>query len=1051
MRKVLLILVTLIALAGAFTAYLHFQPKYGSSTGGNIAADSFGGNAGDPNALIKPGSGAWVKQFDRQGQLYYQFKSDYYDPQPDGAVKVTDPVIQFYLSDGQVLQIEGDDGLIRFAPGTDKGMMSNSPTDPPRNGNLRHVKVKLFTSPAMQHQGDAEMTMTMTNAEFDNDTYRLFTEEYVDSAGKTVHAEDVPVTVQARDYSFIGTGLVLYWDDLDKRLKSLEMAHGTDLTISNSSGFSAQPEPAAAVAPAAPAGPTIAGPAVTPATPPAAAETQQRYTATFFDNVHVLQNGDDIEASRMDVDFASKGQSGPAGDDQAAPTTAPAAANSQASSQASSRAVGSASAPATTAPSPQPIHVHWTGVMRLVPTDPANAAPLANGKAIVHLIGAPVKVHQAGTDHNQWIDIACNDLRYRTDESDAHLSGNVVLKQTNADGVVSTVAGHNLDFSRLTHTANLEGPGQTCFPDPNDPKSVLKANWTRRCNVRLHETQNHQGGGEAYRMQVEGADLEGDVVVDHPRFHLTATDNVELKFDVLSASDTGQPASLPLRQIIANGDADCIVNNAGEKPRRISGRRLELDRRIGPDGKLYAKTILCNGSVHAEQNDQSLTAENLQIELLPAKSGKNAGKDLTADAALDRLIASNDVVVKGKDGSWAKADNLDVQMVDEHPHVKLEGSAERPAQVKNKSSTLTGGTIRLSPHDQTAQIEGPGTFDGLEQPKNPHEQPRPLKLAWQRSAWLDGKSNRVEVVGGVRTASDEPGGSHDSSSCDRIVATLVDVAPATQPATRPGEGPALATEGDSFADGADFMKNKQVKLLSLQTDEAAGSATTPSRAKAQSALLDAGGKLLRQFDLLAGRIDYDVSTKRLSVDGPGDILAIEQSPPTTRPATDAVGFASANASAVGGHGSTAIDWKKRFIYDDAARAAIIQGDITIVHHDNASNTGSLRLLHADIVQAEFEAAPPGENADDTGEPAAPKLKHVTATGGMTVRTADKTIYCGELEFDPAEQILTCLGGQLGKVTVVDDNNLSGGDCAEAIFNVKTNELKKMTQVTAHGR
>ncbi|MGA2443530.1 MAG: hypothetical protein ABSH08_21465, partial [Tepidisphaeraceae bacterium] len=659
MRKILLILVTLIALAGAFTAYLHFQPKYGGSAGGNMAADSFPGNAGDPNALIKPGSGAWVKQFDRQGQLYYQFKSNYYDPQPDGAVKVTDPVIQFYLSDGQVLQIEGDDGLIRFAPGTDKGVMSNSPTDPPRNGNLRNVKVKLFASPAMQHQGDAGMTMTMTNAEFDNDTYRLFTEEYVDSAGKTVHAEDVPVTVQARDYSFIGTGLVLYWDDLDKRLKSLELAHGTDLTIWNTSGFSAQPA-AAAAAPAAPAGPTIAEPAATTAAPPAAAETQQRYTATFFDNVHVLQNGDDIEASRMDVDFASKGQSGPAGDNQAAPTTAPAAANSQVNSEASSR-------PATTAPSPQPIHVHWTGVMRLVPTDPATAAPLANGKAIVHLIGAPVKVHQAGTDRNQWIDIACNDLRYRTDDSEAHLSGDVVLKQTNADGVVSTVAGQNLDFSRLAHTANLNGPGQTCFPDPNDPKSVLKADWTRRCNVRLHETQNHQ-------MQMEGADLEGDVVVDHPRFHLTATDNVELKFDVLSSSDTGQPASLPLRQIIANGGADCIVNNAGEKPRRISGRRLELDRAPGPDGKLYAKTILCNGSVRAEQNDQSLTAENLQIDLLPAKSGNNGGKDLAADAALDRLIASNDVVVKGKDGSWAKADNLDVQMVDEHPHVKLEGS-----------------------------------------------------------------------------------------------------------------------------------------------------------------------------------------------------------------------------------------------------------------------------------------------------------------------------------------------------------------------------------------
>jgi hypothetical protein len=213
----------------------------------------------------------------------------------------------------------------------------------------------------------------------------------------------------------------------------------------------------------------------------------------------------------------------------------------------------------------------------------------------------------------------------------------------------------------------------------------------------------------------------------------------------------------------------------------------------------------------------------------------------------------------------------------------------------------------------------------------------------------------------------------------------------------------------------------------------------------KSYLLDAGGYLLREFDLLAGRIDYDVSTKRLSVAGPGDILAIEQSPPATRPAGD-------NASAIGGHGSTAIDWKKRFIYDDAARSAIIQGDITIVHQDNTSKTGSVRLDHADIVQAEFEAAPPGLDAGDTGEPATPKLKHLTATGAMTVRTTDKTIFCGELDFDPVEQVLTCLGGEkMGKVTVVDNDNLAGGTCAEAVFNLKTNELKKMTEVTAHGR
>ena len=58
-------------------------------------------------------------------------------------------------------------------------------------------------------------------------------------------------------------------------------------------------------------------------------------------------------------------------------------------------------------------------------------------------------------------------------------------------------------------------------------------------------------------------------------------------------------------------------------------------------------------------------------------------------------------------------------------------------------------------------------------------------------------------------------------------------------------------------------------------------------------------------------------------------------------------------SAIGGNGNTAIDWKKRFTYDDAAHSATIDGDITIVHQGVGPNAQSLRLDHADLVRAEF--------------------------------------------------------------------------------------------------
>ena len=70
---------------------------------------------------------------------------------------------------------------------------------------------------------------------------------------------------------------------------------------------------------------------------------------------------------------------------------------------------------------------------------------------------------------------------------------------------------------------------------------------------------------------------------------------------------------------------------------------------------------------------------------------------------------------------------------------------------------------------------------------------------------------------------------------------------------------------------------------------------------------------------------------------------------------------------------------------------------------------------------------------------------------MTIRTADKTITCGELDFDPVEQVLICRRGQLAKVTVIDDNDLNGATCDEARLNIQTNQLQKMTNVTGQGR
>jgi hypothetical protein len=1036
MRKLLFIFGPLLILVAIFFVYLHQQPRFAdSATDKQPPVTDVAVAANSGNAFIKPGTGAWIKQYDRDGQLYYQFKSDFYDPQPDGTVKVTRPVIEFYLSEGQVLQIEGVDGDVRFSPGTDKGAFSGSRTDPPRYGNLRTVTVKLFGSAAKQASGDQDLTMTMTNAQFDNDTYRLFTQEYTDADGKVVHAEEVPVTVRAADYSFDGTGMVMYWNDLDKQLKSLEVDHCKDLTVYNTAALSPDSTTIVTTEPSAVAAtvPPAAAPPPAPASPAAPSPSRHRYLATFFDNVRVVQAGQDmVRAMLMTVDFASKGQGTNSNSNEGNSPTAPPSQPGPTTTNPSGEA---------TAPTQQPLHIYWTGRMRMVPEDDANAEPLEDGKAIVRLIGAPVWLHQNDPDRRVSTVATCANLTYHTADASANLVGDatipLVLTQTKADGTASAVTGQSLDFSRVTHVADIEGHGSARFPDPDDAKSVLDATWEKNCVVHLSDDN-------AGQMQIQRADLAGNVVATHPRFRLSARDDVELNFDRASSeAATGRQAgSPPLRHLIADGDAMCIVHETDQRDRTVSGEHLELFRDPGPDGKLYAKTILCNGSVVAQEPDQSLRAEHLRIGLLPApeKKEKKVGEDqdMADNVALDHLTAQTGVQVFGKNSSSGSGDRLDVAMVDGHPHVTLLGSPGNDAKVKNSTSALSGPEIHISPHDQTASVVGAGTFDGQEQPKDPTKKPRPVHLTWNTGANLDGNSNKLLIIGPANAASHAPGGPHDSAQADRIIVDLVDA----PPATRPSENPPTTRPQDSnllAQDDSDFMKNKQVKAVSLRADD------VNSQVKVESYLTNASDVLIHQYDLEGLRVDYDSQSKRMTVPGAGRIFATEPGSSTTRPAAD-------TASTFGGHGNTAIQWQKSFIYDSEEGTAVIDGSVLITHMDEGPKAQPIRL-DADIVQVAFDTT-----AGSTTEPAVtdedsppPKIKRLTADGLVIVTTPDKTINCGTVVYNPVDQTLDCTGGLRGQVTVVDNRNIDLGKFSEAVLDLKTNRLIRMTDLSAHGQ
>jgi len=271
---------------------------------------------------IGRGERAWANSFDDKGRLTSQFRAVEYTPQPDRSFKVERPVNVFYLNDGQFMVVTGDTGTVYVdAVTASKDPMSTNPLpvtmQSPNKGILHNVHIKLFPT------RDAEqptLWVDVNNIAFDNDTLRIYTQGYTDESGAPVSADQVPVTVRGDDYEFDGSGLTLNWNDRDRRLQLLEVAHGGRLMIKNPSKMStpwspstakatvtskistALPEALVAANPQA-AAQALASPK-SPTTLPSTEPVKLPYRAVFNDNVRVEQGDRQMAAAdTMTVDF----------------------------------------------------------------------------------------------------------------------------------------------------------------------------------------------------------------------------------------------------------------------------------------------------------------------------------------------------------------------------------------------------------------------------------------------------------------------------------------------------------------------------------------------------------------------------------------------------------------------------------------------------------------------------------------------------------------------------------------------------------------------------
>jgi lipopolysaccharide export system protein LptA len=352
MRQGLLIVGTIVVIAIAFTAYVLLQtpPPAGGTVFTPVDAPPPPGSDHIVSQTLHKGTNAFMKSYDsKTHQLANQFRADTYDPKPDGTIDMTNPEAEFFLGGGQMLRINGETGNV-VDPNSAGGKLQGQSQTPSR-GKMQHVILRLFKA---VNDKEPQFTCWVNNLAFDNDTTTIATEDcdIPDSQGNLVPtaADQVPVHVIGIDYDFDGRGLTIKWNERDRHLERLEIAHGEQLIIKHpgalnvDSKSTTQPatQPASPVASSQLNGPlrdddgpialVSASPdagvsaAATPATkpvkkkkrkpatkpvpPPTSAPVIHRakdagvYRATFYDNVHVTQLDQTLAtADLMNVDF----------------------------------------------------------------------------------------------------------------------------------------------------------------------------------------------------------------------------------------------------------------------------------------------------------------------------------------------------------------------------------------------------------------------------------------------------------------------------------------------------------------------------------------------------------------------------------------------------------------------------------------------------------------------------------------------------------------------------------------------------------------------------
>jgi len=161
----------------------------------------------------------------------------------------------------------------------------------------------------------------------------------------------------------------------------------------------------------------------------------------------------------------------------------------------------------------------------------------------VRLEGAPVVATEQGST------IYSGTLTYRTEDQAMLLTPMgpdkpVVMTDTKGSLVHTT----RMDFFRPKQQAILYGASDARFPQQDEggkEAAPLLARWSKTCTLYFANGDGGGAGVGSQSMNIERAELDGDVFVDHPQIKLNSQ-ALELTFDTSKSGAATRPVTRPV-------------------------------------------------------------------------------------------------------------------------------------------------------------------------------------------------------------------------------------------------------------------------------------------------------------------------------------------------------------------------------------------------------------------------------------------------------------------------------------------------------------------------